>query len=180
MPTWVTGILVPFIIASVTIAAQFYFKWVPNVEEQKRHVRMATSWLADILLVLASIWWLWRFTKHQGPVTPGFVVEVSLAGENLGFVVILVAANRFISGKTFRRFMDGIRGHLGLTERNIDHTGRLIEIAKVHSDALLILANDLQLSPNAAKALQEILGPYATSSSDANQSNAKKEIGAGL
>ena len=44
MPIWVT-VLVALTTLRANIAIQFYFKFVPDVEEQKHHLRSLGAWI---------------------------------------------------------------------------------------------------------------------------------------
>ncbi len=84
MLTWLLSFL-GIIVALISLAAQFYFRWVPDVEEQKRHVKRAFGWCLDFsvfsLLVLNFV----LEASRKGPVTPFFVVEVAV---NVGIATL--------------------------------------------------------------------------------------------
>lgn len=76
MSAWIP-VVVNVIVFGGGIALQFYFKWVPDVEQQKQHARRVRKWLSTVLwwtldcgnLVLFS-WDLYLAAHHKGPVTP--------------------------------------------------------------------------------------------------------------
>lgn len=179
MPTWITGVLVPLTILCATLTANFYFKWVPDVEEQKRHLRAMGGWLIDILALVSSCFWLYGFTQRKAAVTPGFVVEVSLAAVCLCSVVLLVLAERILSSKTCRKIFEVLTGHLSVTTQSVDALGTLAMIAERHTQALARIAEDSRLSRATQDALQEILQLETATTTNPKQPEEKKQLRAG-
>lgn len=81
MPIWVT-VLIAFTTLTANIAIQFYFRFVPDVERQKDHLKSIwtgtkalASWLSNILWFGIGVWALYEASQHKGPVTPGLRVS---------------------------------------------------------------------------------------------------------
>jgi hypothetical protein len=54
MPTWIMS-AINIVVAICAIAVQFYFRWVPDIEVQKRHIKRTASWASDILPLVALV-----------------------------------------------------------------------------------------------------------------------------
>ena len=157
MPNWITSVVVPVGILVLTLAAQFYFKWVPNIEDQKRHARAAAGLAADFLCVGGSATWLYALAQRNGPVTPAFVVEVSLSTACVCFVIVIIVIDKFLSGKHVKSIIEAFNQQLSVLKVNADHTGRIIGIAEKHDAALRCIAEDTQLSAETNKKLERIM-----------------------
>lgn len=156
MSSWITKFFLPFGIFFASLMAQFYLRWVPNVEDQKRHVKNALSWLVDIASVGICVYWLYGIAQEKGPITPVFVVTASLAAANTFLVVVLIGAKRVFRRQT-ERILNLFDRQLGVTEGNLDHMDTLIGVAEMHNAALLHIANDACLSTDTRNALSHIL-----------------------
>jgi hypothetical protein len=77
MPIWVTAVLIPLLIAATNLAAQFYFKLVPNTEDQKRHLKTAGAWALDIIGFAIQGYGLYLIAQRKQAVTPGYVLTVA-------------------------------------------------------------------------------------------------------
>jgi hypothetical protein len=91
MSFWITTVVVPFAIFIATIAAQFYFKWVPSVEDQKRHVRRLLAILAEVGVFAWGGLALYKAAHQPGPVTYGNAVQIALLTAGLYTLLILIA-----------------------------------------------------------------------------------------
>jgi hypothetical protein len=147
MPSWVISITVPLVILFVNIAAQFYFRWVPNIEDQKRHLKTIGSRFMDVISFVAVAYWLYGLTRRGEPVTPWFVVEVSLAATCLCFVVVMNVVLR-------------------LVDLTSDHVRRLISLAWMYREALVRIGKDPALSAETVRELEVILNPKQTGPQD--------------
>ncbi len=69
MSNWIGEVAVPILIGVATLVAQFYFKWGPDVKEQKRQLRRGTWWLYNILFAGSQLFALCVIATKKGPVT---------------------------------------------------------------------------------------------------------------
>lgn len=140
MGTFLT--VVSILIALAALVAQFYFRWVPNPEDQKRQVKTVFKrlgiWAWHIFTLGCPAACLFVFTQHQGPVTPRFVAEVAFVACGLSLTASL-AIIRILLGNS----------HLGIMG--------LASVTRQVVDALCLLANDPNLSAETGNALQILL-----------------------
>ena len=93
MPIWVpTAISIFFGLAG--ICATFYFKWVPDIEVQKRHMKGLGWWLLDLVTLGAQITSTYLLAQHKGPVTSAFVVATALIVDGLVLCIVLFGFRR--------------------------------------------------------------------------------------
>ena len=157
MPTWVMS-AIGVVVAICGIAAQFYFRWVPDIEVQKRHVKRAVSWASDILTLAAQVAALYFLVAHvKGPVTPGIVVEIAAYACVIVFCVLLTVIRRGVLA-LFERHLDTFCRLLDNTDQNLKNTSKHLAITEQHRDALRVIADDPNLSIETARALQRLLG----------------------
>jgi hypothetical protein len=140
---------VSILIALAALVAQFFFKWVPNPEDQKRHLKRAGIRVGYFLLVCGSVASLILLSKDKAPVTAGFVVQVALASCSVSLVVTLVLMQALL--RLFGSYSDtlGMDGFLGLTKEIVNCLG--------------LIADDPNLSAETARTLRAVLyGASAT------------------
>ena len=159
MPAWVPAVAVPFVIAFTSLAAQFYFKWVPDVEEQKRHLRQARTWAADILGLALQAASLYALLQGKGPVTRGFVVGAALTVSCSFVCVLLIVFRRWFLEGFMERFLHNFERLMDQTGQHISVTGRHIEVTEQHKRALQLIATDPNLSRETVRELRAILLP---------------------
>lgn len=80
------------------IVAQFYFKWVPDVETQKRQVKRIGGWVIDIggcTFYLGDLYW---FTRELGaaPITGKEAALIALICGCLAFFLSFIVVRRLI------------------------------------------------------------------------------------
>jgi hypothetical protein len=150
MPGWAIAVVVQVVLAVAAIAAQFYFKWVPDVETQKRHMKWAAWWLLDIASVASIVAAAISLVRDQGPITRSFVLGSALVASVGCFTTLTIVFRRFVLG--------------GLTDKQLKVTGKLVEIVTEQTEldkqfryALCLLANDPRLSDETSRAVQKVL-----------------------
>jgi hypothetical protein len=136
--------VVSILIALSALVAQFYFKWVPDPEDQKRHVKRVAAWAWNIFTLGTPVLCLFTLSTHKDPITPGFVVEVALVASGLSLTVAFILF----------RLVFGVVGDSG---------SGLASITKGVIDALCLLADEPSLSAPTANALRKLL--YGTPAS---------------
>jgi hypothetical protein len=164
MPTWVVTAVISVVLALINLGAQFFFNLVPDIEDRKRYLKQGGSWAFDILTLGGQVFSLYLLTKHNGPVTPNFVVGAALSAGCLVLCLILFGFRRWILDGLIRgilddlfRLSDNTGQHLDYTGRLIDFTGRHIAITEQLSEALRLLASDPNLANETIQALRTIL-----------------------
>jgi len=164
MSTWVAAVVTPCVLALVNLVALFYFKWVPNVEDQKRHVKHVGAWVLDGLNLSSGAGALYFLMKSKHPVTPVFVVGVALVAGLEVLSLVLFAFRRWILGGLFRAYLDGLGLVAEMTDRHTDAFDRLQRSADRHIaiterlfEAFCVLADDPNLSPETTKALRTLM-----------------------
>ena len=155
--TWLTAI--GTLIALAALITQFYFKWVPNVEDQKRHVKLTAMWVMDILTVGVQVVAIYLLAQFKGPVTPDLVVRVSIGACCLVLCGALITIRRLVLGYMRESLHDlgrlsGTNGHgaidFGWMQQHVAVTQKII-------DALDFLAKDPNLSAETVQAIRTIL-----------------------
>jgi len=141
---------------------------VPSIEDQKRHLKLTAMWAVDILMLGTQGVGIFLVAQFKGPVTPLFVVRVSMAASGMGLCVILIFIRRFIFGY----MRESLHDLFGYTCESLDDLGRLsgtnghaaLQIFEQHvavtgklTEALDFLANDPNLSAETVEALRTIL-----------------------
>jgi hypothetical protein len=143
--------IISILIALAALVAQFYFKWVPNPEDQRRHFKRAGVWLWHIFTLGSPVACLITMSRYKAPVTPGFVVGVALVASGLSLTVALVIFRAFFA------FLSGAGSNSG------DGIMGLASITRGIIDALCLLANEPNLSTETTHALRKLLyGASAT------------------
>jgi hypothetical protein len=91
MSDWVRYLGVPLLICAVTLVAQIYFKWVPQVEDQKRHLRRAGLSLWHVIFGASQIFAFSALALSKRPVQGVEVVCAALiAGLGATYISLLV------------------------------------------------------------------------------------------
>ncbi len=165
MPIWVTAIIIPAVIALANIATLFFFKWVPEVENQKRYLKRAGFWVMGILTVGAQGTVLYFLSQPKGGVvTPRFVVSVALAASGAVFCAILIVYRRWILGGLMESSLDVFGRLIDNTSRQSDNFGWLLKFTdrhvaetERHEEALRLLSCDPNLSAETVQALRALL-----------------------
>jgi TRAP-type uncharacterized transport system fused permease subunit len=149
MPIWLPTVAATVVAVSVTAFLQFYFRFVPEVTDEQRHLRKVGWWLWDILTVVGPCWSLYELTQINGPITPTRVVTAALCAASLAFCMALTLTRRTV-GRLLER-------HIEIFGLSINIQKRMIDASQVHRDALWLLANDANLSPELAAKLKTLL-----------------------
>jgi len=66
------------VVALLSLIAQFYIKWVPDVKDQRRHLKRAGIWLWNVTVFALQGFDFYLFSRDKGPITAGFVLTVAL------------------------------------------------------------------------------------------------------
>jgi hypothetical protein len=174
MPTWITAVTVPLVIALANLFALFYFKWVPNVDEQKRHIKRA-AWLAlDVLTLAIQVASLWFLATHvHGPVTPMTTVAIALSAGCFFFCVIVTIIRRWLL-RLIERLIDGNENLLDNSDRILNNADRHLTITERQGDALRTIADDPVLSIETARAVRALLGSREDASSPTPKARNKR------
>ena len=69
MPTWVPPAICSFAIFAASVAVQFYRGFVPDIEEQKRHLKSAGMWALDVFALALQGICICILVGRDGPVT---------------------------------------------------------------------------------------------------------------
>ncbi|HEX3570981.1 MAG TPA: hypothetical protein VHU44_09165 [Acidobacteriaceae bacterium] len=107
---------VPVSMAAVSIAAGFYRDWVPDVQQQKKHVRSLLNWVINVGLFGWNAWNLYDLMKSERPLTHTFVFEIAASASVLGLLAAMI----------------GLSALADLFGRSLDVQSRQIDIAKSH------------------------------------------------
>jgi hypothetical protein len=160
MPTWIiSGIFVPFAVLVATLGSQLFFRWVPDAEEQKRHVRNTAVLVVEIASVALQVYFFYANIRYKGPVNAAFVTQVAFDSACTCFVLVGILLRRMVMSDLIGGLQDDLFTLLKHFGRNMDHTGRLIGIAELHKEALRCIASDPNLSAGTIEALRAILEP---------------------
>ena len=147
MPPWLPGTLVAIVGLLVSAFCSFYFKWVPAVEDQKRHMRQAAWWVFDAGTIVCQVWPLYALAHVMGPVTPSHIVRGAMSGAGLAFCSALIVARR-----TYGRLLN----------RQIENFGTLMEVHDKtfanQMEAMRILSHRVDLTAEVAQKLNALLG----------------------
>jgi uncharacterized membrane protein HdeD (DUF308 family) len=159
MPIWVpTAISIFFGLAS--IFTMFYFKWVPDIEDQKRHMKGVGWWLFDLMTLGGQIVSIYMLAQRKGPVTPVFVVGAALIVGGLVLCIILFGFRRWVLFGFFRKLLDDVRKLIEIEKQQQEQIGRFLGLVEriegsvwEHGKVLAILANEPNLSPEILRAI---------------------------
>ena len=55
MPSWMP-VLITSVFALINVFLPFYFKFVPDVNDQKRHLRQFGWWALDVATIVGQVW----------------------------------------------------------------------------------------------------------------------------
>jgi hypothetical protein len=164
----VIGICISTMVAICAIAVQFYVRWVPDIEIQKRQIKGAALWAWDILGLAAQAAALFYTVAHiHGPVTPAIVTGISLLTSAIVFCAVLIFIRRWILPlvkEHLELFGQHLHNFSHVTDRGLNNTDQLIKIAEQHlaivkryRDAFILIAKDPKLSVETARALNSLL-----------------------
>ena len=162
MSAWIAA--VGTLIALAAFVAQFYFKWVPKVEDQKRHLKQV-AWAAfDAVTLCSEAFAIYLLTQAKGPVTHIFVVNTAVVVSGAGFCIILIATRRGVGSNimmrsldNFGRLIDTADRHLGIIRSLQQITERHLATTEQHTEILNLISNDPGLSVETVQAVRKIL-----------------------
>ena len=150
MPLWIPTVAATVGVALVNAFRLFYFKFVPEVNDQKRHLKQAGWWAFDIATIIFPCWSLYAATQAKGPITPTLVTGTAISAVSLAFCLSMVSTRRTV-GYVQNKSLDTL-GQI------INVQGRLVDMSLVHKEALRLLANDANLSLEYSAKLKALLG----------------------
>jgi hypothetical protein len=114
------------VFAILGIAERFYVRFVPDVNDQKRHLRFARQAAFLAFSLFSLILGFWDAAHQEGPVTPGSVLFVGSLFFSLTLFVILLLltlALRFLVA--FGQFLDMFGQHLYITSEIAKIVGKI-------------------------------------------------------
>jgi hypothetical protein len=134
----------------LTIAERFYARFVPDISDQKRHLRIA-AWGAFHLLSLACVGWgFWIAAHESGPITVRFVLFVGALFFMLTLVISNWLAQIMLMGVHIQiRFLSVYEQHLNLHEKHLDLT-------REEAEVLDVLASKIEVSDEVKKKISGI------------------------
>jgi len=126
------------VIAFLVLAERFYSRFVPDVNAQKRHLKLLAGLALNIGVIAAQIYSLYGLAHTKATLTPGLVMVMALTAGGLVFTLTCMFLIRLIRWNT-------------------EETTLLADIAFRHSDALKILSSHPGLSPQLVEQLRTAL-----------------------
>jgi len=139
-------VLIAIFTVSAGIAAQFYFKWVPDVEEQKRHLRSGFWWTVDVIGIGGRLGSLIALDLLPGSASRVDAAVAGLAGGFFALMAILVLLRRVIFAQM-----------AGSARAASEVRGDLIPFFMDFTEALAVIAEDPNLSTGTKEALSAVL-----------------------
>jgi hypothetical protein len=133
MSPWLTGVALPLTILMANIGAQIYFKWVPDIEEQKRQLKRFASWVFDIVTLAAQVYCFYFLARVKGPITGAFVVGVSLFAGLAVASFILALFRRIFRGEHIKDFFDILRLIAEVSDRHTESFRGLLSVIRRHA-----------------------------------------------
>jgi len=133
MSSWVP-VVCGSVLAILGIAERFYARFVPNVSDQKRHLRIA-AWVAFYVWVIIVVGvGFWQAEQVSGPITSQFVFFVAglfflLSLAIIHVLTLLLFPTRFYD--SFSRFLELFGRHVNLTREEAEILAALAEKTKV-------------------------------------------------
>ena len=163
MHSWIS-IVISLCAVAANLFVQFYSRFVPDIEDQKRHLKWLWWWTVDILAIAGQIYAVCTLAQSKGPVTRLFVTGVAFSMSCLTFSFVLLGFRRFILAGIMQKALDNFGSLVEHSAHHLDQTGvlvrateKLIETSDLHSDALRAIAADHNLSPETVQTLQGLL-----------------------
>ncbi len=146
------SVLMTILALAANVGMQFYFKWVPDTKDQKRHVKSALTWLLNITFFALFGVDLYLLSRHKGPVDAGFVLRAVMLASLAVFYLIALIALRFTNLLFPLHRLSGDLYHdlVGLDKS-------LIGMIKDLVMAMELLARDPNLSKETTRALHVLL-----------------------
>jgi len=168
MSSWMTAIAVPLTILTANIGVQIYFKWVPDIEDQKRQFKRVASWVFDILTVAVQVVSFYLLALDKGPITGGFVVKVSLFAGLAAVSLLLTVIRRIFPREHLKDFFDLFRMLADESDRHRESFRDLLSFIRSHVDmtnrheeALTQLLKAPNLPAEIVESVQQVLkGPH--------------------
>lgn len=149
MAAWIPSVVCSCVIYAVGLSAQFYFKWVPEVESQKRHLKQAL-WVAyDVWLIGASITGVWFLSQYKGIVSAGYVLTVSFAACIVSLSILTVIARRLGLAKIITKLIELSRDQATIARDQVDLINR-------QSHALIAIVEDVNLSSETRQRVRDL------------------------
>jgi hypothetical protein len=139
MPAWLPTASITLVLGLTGLFVQFFFKWVPEPDEQKRRLKRVTKWAISILalvFVAANLGILLTFPIGPLPASRMLGVALDTCLLTVFPIIFLIQDNQ---GK------------------HIDITRTQTRVMLLQLDALSVIASDPKLSDETTLALQAIL-----------------------
>lgn len=131
------------------IAERFYSRFVPDVNDQKRHLRLAGRVAFLVFSLSGVIWGFWDAANLREPITPGYVLFVGW----LFFSLTLFILNLLLF--LALRFMDTYSGLLDVVDKHLYMTS---DITKILQEIASKTAASVETSEKLARILRQIHG----------------------
>lgn len=145
-------IIIPLAAIVVPIINDFYKRFYPDVETQKRHLRTAANWTISLVSICASVWILVDLYRQplptSGKQTANIAVKASLAIGAILYVTVSQLLFRLIV--VLERHVQASKDHAGFT-------ADLLQAVGAHHEALVILATADGLTKEQQGTLKKIL-----------------------
>ena len=141
MPVWL-AILIPIFTVSAGVATQFYFKWVPDIAEQKRHVNRAGDYLFKGLMLGIQVWGVYFFVVSSTAVTKTFVVIIAAFIGGIVFSIGSLIFTFFIN-RMFASF--------------VQLAAQQMTLLQIHGEVFRMLAADKGLPDETVRNVEAIL-----------------------
>jgi hypothetical protein len=136
----------------LAIAATFYNRFVPDVNAQKRHLKLLGIGAFNLLVICSQVVAIHRLAHSGAPVTPGFVV---MAAFDVGGFIVTVLS--LLSLYFLRLINKLVNSHFENSVTFMGLQGRMIGISQKHqnaiqrsADAIVALATQPGVDPDAA------------------------------
>jgi hypothetical protein len=140
MSSWLPVVCAGFF-TILTIAERFYARFVPDISDQKRHLRIAAQVAFHLLSLSCVGWGFWDTAHESGPVTSRFVLHVGL----LFFLLTLVIIN-WLASITYKTFKE-----VGCFGRAQSICERHLNLTREEAEILDVLASKIEVSDEVKK-----------------------------
>jgi hypothetical protein len=139
--------------AILAIAERFYARFVPNISDQKHHLRIAAQVAFYSLSLSSAGLGFWDAAHESGPVTSRFVLSVG----SLFFLLTLIIINGVVSitYKTFR-YVDCFGRSMSICEQHLDLQERHLNLTQEEAEILDVLASKIEVSDEVKKKIRGI------------------------
>lgn len=151
MSSWVPTVIAGGIIAAAQMALQFYFKFVPDVRIQKKHLITLGWWVLEAAAAISIGLGLYQILTIKGEVSRGFVIGLALLS-GLFSLFVALALLRKLTADVLRPLVEQIGSIINWQSNTVN--GQISVLR-----ALAALAEDHSLSKRTRDEIErQILG----------------------